>query len=376
MDGKRHTFDITPGFRFAGDAASGAITVDAPSTVTIPAGKGATRSFDVTITIDGTKLSGNPMNSGSGGADPKVLTAAEFDGYLVLADGSDEISMPWHVLPRKAARVVADTYTLEGGGFPEVVALENTGVGTAQLDPYALVVTDENLPEGARGEQAPVPDIRGVGVNTFPVPAGFCSAEPSFLWAFAFDNWERQTHAIVPGISWIDLDTDQDGTPDYAVYTYSLAGLGSISDGRVVTWAAPYLSYPTTLGSSSAFFFAEHATVTGNTVMLICGEQVGLTGTDMLNTNVTAKAYAFDIYFGGPDDETDEFVITPLGERFFGSTADIAGGDSGTLSVFDFGTFPGNTEELGVLLFSNGDRGAGNRGGATEDTEALYFLTE
>ncbi len=58
------------------------------------------------------------------------------------------------------------------------------------------------------------------------------------------------------------------------------------------------------------------------------------------------------------------------------STADIAGGDSGTLNVFDFGTFPGNTEELGVLLFTNGDRGAGNRGGSTEDTEALYFLTE
>ena len=372
VDGKRHTFDIIPGFRFAGDAASGAISVDAPSSITIPAGQGATRSFDVTITIDGTKLSGNPMNSGSDGANPKALTAAEFDGYLVLTDGSDEISMPWHVLPRKAARVVADASTLAGGGFPEVIGLENTGVGTAQLDSFALVVTDENLPEGARGEQAPVPDIRGVGVNTFLVP--FCDA--GFIWAFAFDNWERQTHAIVPGISWVDLDTDQDGTPDYAVYTYSLAGLGDISDGRVVTWSAPYTNFPDEIGPQSAFFFAEHSTVTGNTVMYVCGEQVGMTSADLLATNVTAKAYAFDIYFGGPDDETDEFVITPLGERFLGVTGDIGGGDSGTLEVYDFGAFPGNTDELGVLMITNGDRGTGAHGGATEDTEALYFLNE
>jgi hypothetical protein len=347
--------------------------VDAPSSVTIPAGKGATRSFDVTITIDGTKLSGNPMNSGSGGADPTALTAAEFDGYLVLTDGADEISMPWHVLPRKAARVVADSSIIAGGGFPEVIGLENTGVGTAQIDPYALVVTDENLPEGARGEQSPVPDIRGVGVNTFP--ASFCPG--GFIWAFAFDNWERQTHAIVPGISWIDLDTDQDGRPDYAVYTYSLAGLGSIADGRVVTWSAPWDDYDAgLLGPQSAFFFAEHATVTGNTVMLICGGQVGLSTADLLSTNVTAKAYAFDIYFGGPDDETDEFVITPLGERFFGVTSDIPGGGSGEIEVYDFGLFPGNTDELGVLLVTNGDRGAGNRGGATEETEAVYLLSE
>ena len=151
---------------------------------------------------------------------------------------------------------------------------------------------------------------------------GFCEA--GFIWAFAFDNWERQTHAISPGISWIDLDTDQDGTPDYAVYSYSLAGLGDISDGRVVTWSAPYLDFDAgEIGPQSAFFFTEHSTVTGNTVLLICGEQVGLTDADILATNVTAKAYAFDIYFGGPDDETDEFVITPLGERFFGVTDDI-----------------------------------------------------
>jgi hypothetical protein len=49
--------------------------------------------------------------------------------------------------------------------------------------------------------------------------------------------------------------------------------------------------------------------------------------------------------------------------------------DAAGLSVYDFGAFPGNSPEPGLLLFSNGDRGAGNRGGATEATEALLFLT-
>ena len=42
-------------------------------------------------------------------------------------------------------------------------------------------------------------------------------------------------------------------------------------------------------------------------------------------------------------------------------------------AVVDFGPFPGNTPELGVLMFTNGDRGAGVRGGATESTEAQVF---
>jgi hypothetical protein len=54
-----------------------------------------------------------------------------------------------------------------------------------------------------------------------------------------------------------------------------------------------------------------------------------------------------------------------------GNASDPAG-----LQVYDFGPFPGNSPELGILLFTNGDRGAGARGGATQETEALLFTTE
>ncbi len=358
-------YTLIPTFRYADDEANGAVSVHTPQKVKVKAGKDAT--FPVKLTINGALLQGNFMNSGSAGADPSGLTTNEYDGYLILDDGSHPIHMAWHVLPRKAANVVGRTHLTFRGGA-DAVALTNNGVGTAQNDAYALLAVSPDQPEGGRGEQSPTPDIRAVGINTFPVPAGFCSAEESFIWAFAINTWERQEH-LVPVVHNVYLDTNQDGTDDYAVYNFDLSLSGSLSDGRQVTWAENLST-----GSASAFFFAEHSMNTGNTVLLICGEQIGLTGTDMLNTNVDMLVYTQDWYYGGPGDLVDGLTVTPLGERYFGIPEDIAGKSEGALTVVDFGLFPGNTPELGLMLVTNGDRGGGARGGATQDTEAILFM--
>ena len=357
-------YAITPGFRYADDAATGAVILQAPSKVKVKAGKDATFTFK--LTINGAYLLNNYMNSGSMGASPAALTLNEFDGYLVLDDGSKPIHLPWHVLPRKAASLVG-TPNLDFVSNPFQVQLTNTGVGAAQIDAYSLLAVSPNLPEGGFGEQMPTPDIRAVGINTFPVPAGFCSADPSFLWAFAINTWERQSH-LLPVSHQVSLDIDQDGITDFIVLNRDLSGLSTITDGRQVTWAYN----PSTL-SASAFFFAEHSANTGNTVLLVCAEQVGLTGADMLSRNVNMSVFAQDFYFGGPGDLVSGLTVTPLGERYFGVPDDIPGKSSGTVQVYDFGPWPGNTPELGLMLFANGDRGAGARGGATQDSEA-YLL--
>lgn len=371
-ENKKRTYEVTPTFRFEVDELNGAVTVEAPSKVTIKPGKGRDTTFEVTFTIDGAALEGNFMNSGSNGANPEALTTNEFDGYLILDDGTHPIHLPWHVLPRKAAEVVPDTTTLDFGENPQVIGLDNQGVGTAQNDAYALLAVSDDLPEGPWGGQAPTPDIRAVGINTFPVPAGFCSANASFLWAFAVNTWERQQH-LLPVSHQIYLDTNRDGTDDYVLLNRDASGLGTITDGRQLTYA---LNLAT--GAASAFFFAEHATNTGNTVLLICGEQIGMNATNMAGeastTQVDVDVVAQDFYFGGPGDLVEGLTVTPLGERFYGVPTDVVGGETGTLEVYDFGAFPGNTPELGLMLFTNGDRGAGNRGGATQDTEALLFL--
>lgn len=370
LDNKKRTYNITPTFRFADDAANGAVTVSAPAKVEVKPGQGKSTFFKVTLTIDGSKLPGNFMNSGSAGADPATLTTNEYDGYLILDDGKHPIHLAWHVLPRKAARLIPDTTSLEEDAFPQVIGLNNTGVGVAQNDAYALLAVSDSLPEGGLGQQSPTPDIRAVGINTFPVPAGFCSANPSFLWVFAINTWERQQH-LLPVSHQIWLDTNQDGTDDFVILNRDASGLGTITDGRQLTWA---LNLST--GSASAFFFAEHSTNTGNTVLTICGEQIGMNASALLARQVNMDVIAQDFYFGGPGDIVEDLTVTPLGERFYGEPSDIAPNSynpSGLL-VYDFGLFPGNTPELGLMLVTNGDRGAGNRGGATQDTEALLFL--
>ena len=357
------TYAIRAPFRFADDRALGAVKISTPDSFTVPAH--STRDFPVTMTIYGDKVRDNAMNSGSGGADPGALTFNEIDGYLVLDAGTtSRIHLPWHVLPRKAADVTGNKKLAFAQGVA-TATLHNNGVGTAQNDAYALLAVSPNQPRGGRGEGMPTPDIRAVGINTYPVPAGFCSDNESFLWAFAIDTWERQTHSL-PVAHFVSLDINQDGVWDYDVVNLD-GSLLNVTDGRQLTWAINRAT-----GTAEAFFYTEHATNTGNTVLLVCGEQVGLTGTDMLATNVDMMVETADWYFGGPGDVVTGLTVTPYGERYFGVTADIPGNSAGSMDVYDFGLFPGNTDELGVLLFTNGAR-AGSTGGATRSTEALQF---
>ena len=159
LDNKKHTYSITPTYRFADDVATGAVTISAPSKVVVKSGEKDAK-FEVTLTINGALLRGNFMNSGSNGANPSVLTLNEYDGYLVLDDGKQPIHLAWHVLPRKAAQVTPDTNTIVPGSFPQVIGLDNTGVGTAQNDAYALLAIGDNLPEGGVGAGMPTPDSR------------------------------------------------------------------------------------------------------------------------------------------------------------------------------------------------------------------------
>jgi hypothetical protein len=359
------TYNITPTFRFGDDEASGAVSVEVtPNPLNVPAGQD--RTVNVKMTINGALLPGNFMNSGSQGADGSALTANEYDGYLNFDDGQHPIHMAWHVLPRRSADVNGARSVLTFKRGVDNLNLTNVGVGTAQNDAYSLLAVSPNQSEGGLGQQSPTPDIRAVGINTIPVPAGFCSGEDSFIWLFAVNTWERQEH-LVPVIHNVVLDTDQDGTDDFVVFNLDL-NLGAISDGRQVTWVQDLAT-----GGLSAFFFAEHSMNTGNTALFICGEQVGLTGTDMLQTNVDMDVFTQDFYYGGPGDAVTGLTVTPLGEQYFGIPSDIPGKSRGTMTVIDFGSFPGNSQEVGVMLITNGDRGAGARGGANKETEALLF---
>ena len=356
---KRRTFDISSSFRNADDAASNAIAISHPSSVTV--GPGGSKTFTVTFEINGANLPTSSMNSGSVGNDPAALTATEYDGYITVEDEDDDVNVPWHIVPRKSADVRGrKTFRIKDGTAE--IDLTNRGVGPANNDAYTLVAISNNIPSGPAGGQAPTPDLKAVGVRTTPVPAGFCSGDESFLLEVAFQSWEPQTN-LLPVIFAATLDLDGDGTDDIELVNLDFGTFtGGGLDGRSLSVATDLAA-----GTDSAFFFTTHATNTTNTVITFCAEQLGLTPED-LGSEITATFSANDFYFGGPGDELEPVTFT-LGGGLSATVDDIEAGGTGTMTVTD----NGGTGGTGILLFTNGDRGAGNRGGATPATEGQIF---
>lgn len=109
-------------------------------------------------------------------------------------------------------------------------------------------------------------------------------------------------------------------------------------------------------------------------MLVICAEQIGMTGADLLKTGVDVSVYVIDTLFEGPGDSVEELTVTPGGERFLATTEDLGPNQNGSITVSDRGAFDGNSDELGLMIITNGDRGYGKSGGATHDTELKLFL--
>jgi hypothetical protein len=109
-------------------------------------------------------------------------------------------------------------------------------------------------------------------------------------------------------------------------------------------------------GLADAFFFTDHNTNSGNTVLLLCGEQIGMNAEDFLKP-INIQAVARDIYFtGAATDMFDAITIAPLGERYLGvfqngdvGLTEIGFKQNDVLTVVDTGSRTNNTE-FGLLL--------------------------
>lgn len=361
------TFDIATSFRFDDDATNGAVTLNTPSSITVSAG--GERTFPVTLTIDGARLRDWGISSGSEGADGDSLSIFEYDGYVDLTNRSsgEELHLAWQVLPRKADAVtgrktVLTTTDAATGLDVGSTTLYNNGVGPARIEAFSLIGRSPDLPEGTMGSNAAVIDLRYVGVSTIPVPAGFCSADASFVMRFAVNMWEDQAHANpAPGIADLYLDVDGDGSADYNIFSWDLSLSSGLDDGRAVTWVVDLAA-----GSASAFFFTEHTFNSGNTVLTICGEQIGMNAGDYY-TPMTLDVLALDWYFSGAyTDAITGMPIAPLGERYLGLVDTIDPYSSGELTVYDFGRAGTNRTESGLLLFTTAADDTGWSGAAME----------
>ena len=350
------TYAIQPTFRYANDETNGAVSASAPATVAVGAKADAT--FTVTLKVDPTKLPAWTLDSGAQGANADLLTLLEYDGYVWLddqgttADDADPAHLPWQVLPRAAAHV-----TLSSNG----TSLTNGGQA-ADLELYSLMATSPNDPASSvPGDNVSDADFKAVGVATYPVPAGFCAADPSWIYAIDVSTWERQTHANAPVLFEFDFDLDRDGTLDYAVYNRDISGLASLSDGRNLVYAQNLAT-----GDEEAFFATDHKTNSGNTVLYVCAEQLGLTGADA-GKAVDVVGFAVDFFTSGTVRDTVGFEAVFGGERYYGLVdgepffTSIDTGATASFDVFDAGTTGTSPDEQGVVIrVLNGDAATEN----------------
>ncbi len=336
-------FKVSAGFRYADDEASGAVRVLVKPLVAV-GGRGR-EDLDVRLVIDPTKLPDWALDGGANGGNGPALNAQEYDGYLTLTSGSEKITVPWHVLPRKAADTSAE---LAGNRFGQFVKLRNRAWNEGEFDVFSLTGQSARLPRpgagdpGTPGSNEAVIDLRSVGVRYW--------ADADVV-EFAINTGGRRAHPAYPGGFEVDIDTDGDGNADYFVFNQENGAFASTGQTLVYVQKA---------GSSgaSAYYYADADLNSGNIILSVPAGAMGVTAGKTINFTVLA----YDNYFSGNVSDAIEGMRFTLGSpRFqadsgplgsvprFGSTAlrvvsapvpDSASSESGLLFMYrrDAGT--------------------------------------
>ena len=313
------SFNVASSFRFANDAASGAVRVVAPTRVRV--GAHGHEEIEVKLIIDPAKLPTWTLNGGSGGGDGAALNGPEYDGYVTLTAGAEKISVPWHVLPRKAADTEGELSDSDHGKL--ALRLRNRGKEVGEYDLFALTGTSRKLPPDALpkpGDNFAAIDLRAVGVRVLPAAV---TTLPFDVLEFAISTVGRRAHPNYPAEFDIEIDTNGDGIPEYIVFNAENGGF-SVTGQNVV------FVFDLGAGTFTPFFFADADLNSGNIIMTVplnLARSVNLPAGATINFVVTA----FDNYFtGAGTDQIAGMRFTPgqarfdLGAEPFGAVASNA----------------------------------------------------
>jgi subtilisin family serine protease len=335
------TFQIASSFRYADDAASNAVVVQAPGSVNVP----ANGSADVTVTllINPTRLPNWTLNGGLSGGNGALLNGPEYDGYLTLTSGGQTLSVPWHVLPRRAAKLAAG---LRGSS----VTLLNSGAAVGEYDFFSRIGTSGVLtgpPPGPGSNEARV-DLKSVGVRFLePTTCGVAGG----CLQFAVATHGRIAHPLYPRGIEIEIDVNGDSSADYVVFQQEFTGFG-------VTGQSVVAVRPITSSSGTIFFFNDADLNSGTMIYTIPLSAIGSSATQTLNFGV----FAYDNYFTGY--LTDSIVgmrFTPASPRFSapgGPFGSVAIGASAPLPYVSAAVPNTQSSETGLLLMFRRNAGA------------------
>ncbi len=333
------TYSITPTFRYQADAASGAVTISAPSTVKVAAG--ATATFKVKLAVDVTKLPIWDLNGGSRGGDGFRLDGFEFDGYINISDNTDNIHLAWQILPHRAAAVTtsADTLTLSGG--TGTVQLTNPSSLNGRVELFSLTGSSGKMPQSMLpqpGDNFAVIDLRSVGLRSVTV-GGLPAVQ------FAITTFGIRSHPNYPAEFDILIDTNRDGTDDFAIF--NLENGGFAATGQNVVAAGPLPN-----GPFAVRFFTDADLDSGNVILTALLSDIGLTP----STQFRFSVLAVDNYFtGAVTDAVVGMTYTLNTPRYVGSgipTTGVPAGGSSTLTINSVaGGAAASPSQNGLLLW-------------------------
>lgn len=322
-------YKVSSAFRYANDAASGAVQVKAPSFVFV--GPNSTKEFEVEVTVDATKLPNWGLNGGSRGGTGPDLETVEFDGYLTIADAFDTITMPWQVLPHRSADVSASDFARVGTGS---VRLRNGSEALAgDVDLFYLTGSSPRVPRAqlpGPGDNFTINDLRAVGVR-----------QVGNFVQFAINTYTRRTHPSYPGEFDIYIDSDNDGVDDFILYNAENGGFNTT--GQTVIRRVNLKT-----GVDAAVFFADADFNSRNIIYTMDLASLGLTA----GTKFRFSVFAFDDYFTGALTDSIENMTVTLGTPKW----DIPNGTGIVGSArSDFAVAPKTAASLDVTAIAGGD---------------------
>ena len=266
------TYTLAAKQRFENDETSAAVSFEMPETVTIAAGQ--TADFDVTVTIDPTKLPEWTLTSsyeldGTATEASEALTLSEYDGAIKFMEGEEvALHMVYHILPKATAAASVMTEVTEDG---IVRTLTNSGA-VAISDPFTAPLTASSPVDNS---------LRHDLLNASSELLGSSSCGEGIAIYNTFQMRDPIVHTFVASYN-VDFDTNNDGVWDYTATTVNL---NWFNDGYPRALYGFVKTYGTASGTLQPAFH-----VTGNDFVTVkaCFEDMDLTAAD-LGSDVTVR---------------------------------------------------------------------------------------
>jgi len=337
------------------------VTISAPPSVYVAAN--STASFVLSLTVNAASLPAWTPDGGADGGNGELLNTVEYAGFLTFTAGAESVQIPWHILPHVAANVAPNTSALALGGAPQLLQITNTPSPIAgPVDVFSLTGTGVQFPASvlpAPGSDYAVINLQATGVRL--VCVANCNTTPTYGVQFAVTTFGQRSHPDAPAEFDIQLDLNNDGVPDMAVFN---ADIGLETTGTVSGQNGVFVADLTSGTAIGPYYYTIADLDSANAILtvplsaLVTSTKLQLT----VSSPFTFSVLAFDNFYTG--NLTDE--IGPMQYELdmptvfaVPSSVSVPAGSSSLLTVFPTSPYNGHSpSQTGLLLmYTDGKTG-------------------